>query len=70
MSTVCKKVNQKQKPNRKLNGTQSLTCIQKVYIGTKHIYAFSATSDTVLGSFQYEILHHILPTITIYLYVN
>jgi len=46
MSTVCKKVNQKQKPNRKLNGTQSLTCTQKVYIGTKHIYSLSVQHQT------------------------
>ena len=47
---------------KEMPGTHSLNCIQNVYIGTKHTYPFSASSDTVLRSFQYKILHRILPT--------
>ena len=59
MSTVCKKVKQKQKQNRKLNGTQSLKCI---YWNQAYIYSLSVQHQTVLTSFRYKILHRILPT--------
>ena len=35
---------------------------KSIYWNQAYICPFSATSDTVLGSFQYEILHRILPT--------